>query len=517
MPRAVTRVRMDTPEHPPRSTDPSSAPRPSPAMADHRAKRIADHDRDLRDQQALIIRLCSVPLCLLGLIWTLTVAYTATGDGSVIAIEMIAPGLLSLVGCVAFWLGRRGNVRAAGYTLAIALAANGSMSLIFLSNAQFTAVVCYCVALSIAAMVIPAREQVFFGAAMLVVALAAALLNSFPLFEQSTLPDDLMTLATIIGVVPGLPYPMGMFWLFSRNLERSRAEAWAAAGEAESLRHEAEESRRKLATVADQLQSKNAELGDFLYVVSHDMRAPLINLEGFSRALDENLRALLHEIDTRKFEGSKRVRVDEIVEGIDESLDFILRSVGKADLMVNTVLELSRIESRTERLMPVDLAEMVDEVVTSLQFRLRELNGTVETDSLPVIDGDPVRIHQIFANLLDNAIKYARPDVPLRIEVRHAERPDGHLFAVIDNGVGIRAEDVGKIFRMFGRLGHNREAGDGIGLTMIKKIIERRKGQIWVESTPGVGSTFYFTWPEQTPHAAARVAGIEEQREDAAA
>lgn len=486
-------------------------------MAGRRANRIADVESELRAQQALIIRLCAIPLTFLGALWTALVAYSAIGNSDLLVAEVVAPCLLSGVGLLTLYLGHTGRVRAAAYTIAGALAVNGSISLIFLTNAQFTAVVCYCVALSIAAIVIPAREQIYFGATLITVAMIAALLNSFPITEQSTLPGNLMALATIVGVVPGLPYPMAMFWLFSRNLERSRAEAWGAAREAETAMREAEDSRRQMSSLATQLHHKNAELGDFLYVVSHDMRAPLINLEGFSRALDENLRALLHEMDTRALQGSKRARVDEIVEGIDESLDFILRSVSKADMLVNTVLELSRIESRNERPVPVDLAELVNEVRASLEFRVRELGGTIDVGPMPVIQGDPVRVHQVFSNLLDNAVKYARRDVPLHVEVRHARHADGHLFAITDNGVGIRSEDVGKVFRMFGRLGHTREAGDGIGLTLVKKIVERRRGQIWVESTPGVGSTFYFTWPDQWLDSADGPSAREEQREDAAA
>jgi signal transduction histidine kinase len=493
----------------------AAAAPPTPDTAESPARRTTDDD--LRAQQARILRLCAVPLMFLGILWSAIVAFSALEDDVLLAVENITPGLLSVVGYLTFSFARRGNVRAGAYTIAAALVANGSISLIFITNAQFTAVVCYCVALSIAAIVIPAREQLIFGSAMIAVALVSALLNSFPLTPQSTLPDNLVTLATIIGVVPGLPYPMAMFWLFSRNLERSRADAWSATGDAKAAMREAQESRKQLARLAEQLHHKNTELGDFLYVVSHDMRAPLINLEGFSRALDENLRALLREMDTRNLRGSRRARIDEIVEGIDESLDFILRSVSKADLLVNTVLELSRIETRHERLVPVDLSQVVAEVANSLEFRLRELGGSIEADPLPVVNGDPVRIHQVFANLLDNAVKYARRDVPLRIEVRHADHSDGHLFAVVDNGVGIRNEDVGKIFRMFGRLGHTREPGDGIGLTIVKKIIERRRGQIWVESTPGVGSTFYFTWPDEWPDSADRPSATEEQREDAAA
>jgi len=265
--------------------------------------------------------------------------------------------------------------------------------------------------------------------------------------------------------------------------------------------------------LGEQLKDKNSELGDFLYVVSHDMRAPLINLEGFSRSLQENLDGLKESLATPELPAEVRSRVDELSEEIDESLDFILRSVSKADFLVNTVLELSRLESRNERSVDIDLDELVSEIVSSLRYRLNELDAQIEIDPLPKIKGDPIRLHQVFANLLDNAVKYARTDVPARIEVRCSSEANGYVFSIRDNGVGIRPEDVSKAFRMFGRLGHSGHPGDGIGLTMIRKIIERRKGRTWVESTPGIGSTFHFTWPDVAPPTHA----ILEEHEHAAA
>lgn len=461
-----------------------------------------------------MVGLCTVPLMFFGTLWTAFVgASSLTGSRPALATDILPPVALAAIGYVAYRLRADGHVRAAAYTIVVALTANSHLSLIVFSNTEFTAVVGYCVALSVAAILIRPRELLWVGTILIGTALVAGILHHHPIIPQAALPRSLATIATTLAVVLGLPFPMVMFWLFNQNLETSRSDAWQAAARAKIAMEEAEDSRRRLAHVANQLQDKNSELGDFLYVVSHDMRAPLINLEGFSRALQENLEELKTALATPELPGDVRSRLTEVTGEIDESLDFILRSVGKADFLVNTVLELSRLETRNERSVDIDLSELVPDIVSSLQFRLTELDATVEIAPLPTVKGDPIRLHQVFANLLDNAVKYARPDIPARIEVHCSRDPDGYVFSVRDNGVGIRPEDISKAFRMFGRIGQSRHPGDGIGLTMIRKIVERRKGRIWIESTPGVGSTFHFTWPDVIPPTHA----ILEEHEHAAA
>jgi len=492
----------------PTSGDPVAGP-VSPAPSSRRWER-----ERLGEQRALIVGLCTVPLMISGTLWTAAVGISGWANGRPpVTTDILPPIALAAIGYAAYRLRARGRVRAAAYTIVVALTTNAHLSLIVFSNTEFTAVVAYCVALSVAAILIRSRELLWVGAALISTALIAGFLHHHPIIEQVALPRSLATIATAFAVVLGLPFPMMMFWFINRDLESSRADAWRAAAQAKTAMEEAEESRRQLALVADQLKHKNSELGDFLYVVSHDMRAPLINLEGFSRSLQENLDGLKESLATPELPTDVRARVDELSGEIDESLDFILRSVSKADFLVNTVLELSRLESRNERSMDIDLGELVSEIVSSLRYRLNELDAHIEIDPLPTIKGDPIRLHQVFANLLDNAVKYARTDVQARIEVRCSSEANGYVFSIRDNGVGIRPEDVSKAFRMFGRLGHSRHPGDGIGLTMIRKIIERRKGRIWVESTPGIGSTFHFTWPDVPPPTHA----ILEEHEHAAA
>jgi len=162
---------------------------------------------------------------------------------------------------------------------------------------------------------------------------------------------------------------------------------------------------------------------------------------------------------------------------------------------VRGLLELSRIDSRTSTAQPVDLAQQVDDVVTSLRHSIDTRGIDVQVDPLPVVVGDPLRIHQVFGNLIDNAVKYMQPAGAAQIHVGMAPGAETPCFFVRDTGIGIRPEDQPKIFRLFSRVGDHGVAGDGLGLTAVKKILEKQGGKIWVESALGRGSTFWFTLP----------------------
>jgi signal transduction histidine kinase len=248
-----------------------------------------------------------------------------------------------------------------------------------------------------------------------------------------------------------------------------------------------------------QLEAKNAELTDFLFVLSHDLRAPLINMQGFSNELDRSITALEKSLPGGNDEVSagNAGTVLQITAEIAESLEFIRRAVGKMSALVNGILELSRIENRPRINQEVDLSPMVSEVISLFQYQIVDRGIDVQIDPLPKVIGDPLRLSQVFGNLIDNAIKYMKPQGEARIEVRYEPRSGDHLFSVRDTGVGIREVDQKKIFRLFTRLGASGPPGDGIGLAAVKRIVEKHGGTIRVESQLGVGSTFRFTLPRE--------------------
>lgn len=273
---------------------------------------------------------------------------------------------------------------------------------------------------------------------------------------------------------------------------------------AEGLEQIVAQRTRQLEQRGEQLEQKNAEMRDFLYVVSHDLRAPLINLEGFSRALEENL-ANLGEVMDRVVHGQTTEGVEigdewsNAKEEIGESIGFILRSVSKMDMLAKALLELSRIETRPHLPQRIETRKMVEEIAGTLRYQADQRGIDINLLDLPDIVGDSVRINQVFTNLIDNAIKYMKANGEKRIDVGFEEDAETFNFFVRDTGPGIRPEDQSKVFRLFTRLVTGTVPGDGVGLAAVRKIVEKHGGRIWVESVLGEGSTFWFAIPKPKP------------------
>jgi len=266
---------------------------------------------------------------------------------------------------------------------------------------------------------------------------------------------------------------------------------------AEGLEHVVAERTEQLQHRTTQLEAKNGELSDFLYIASHDLRAPLINLAGFSQALQDSVATLdgLLSHSNGTFPAGAAAQWPQLKEDIVESLDFILRSTAKMDVLVNALLDLSRIDTRPHAQQAIDTRRVVEEIVGTFRFQIDERKISLVLGSLPVVMGDPVRLNQVFSNLIDNAIKYMPKTGDARIEVGCEEAGDAYRFFVRDSGRGIRAEDHDKVFRLFTRLSANGVPGEGVGLAAVRKIIEKHGGQIGLTSELGMGSTFWFTLP----------------------
>ncbi|MDX2165969.1 MAG: ATP-binding protein [Deltaproteobacteria bacterium] len=445
-------------------------------------------------QRLRLVSFYSFALGAIGVGWIVAyVGYAALSRGASLSLRITLPAtLLGVTGWFAFAQCRRGNLRAATWINVIALITSATINLSTIANAEGIGFITYCVAVSLAAPVIEGREWLWLAALTSVAALLGALLHSFPVVTPLVMPAPLAIGSTLLTATLGLGFPLGLFWLFSRNHHASREEAWALARHAAAANQRATAHARQLERRTEQLQAKNGELNDLLYVVSHDLRAPLINLEGFSRALEDSLGGLKRALAVP---GAAPAAWATLEPEIDEALEFILRSVGKMDFLVRGLLELSRIDSRPHLAEPVDLAQQVDDVVASLRHSIDTRGISVRVDPLPSVTGDPVRIHQVFGNLIDNAVKYMRADGEKRIHVGVESRDGTPCFFVRDTGIGIRPEDHGKVFRLFSRVGSHGVAGDGLGLTAVKKIIERQGGKLWLESSLGHGSTFWFTLP----------------------
>jgi PAS domain S-box-containing protein len=269
----------------------------------------------------------------------------------------------------------------------------------------------------------------------------------------------------------------------------------------EQLELHVSERTQELAHAIEELSDRNQEIELFVYSVSHDLRSPLVNLQGFSQELAsscEQLRAICESTDVPT---NIRSEATTLIDGdVRESLHFIRNAVQRLSGIIDALLRLSRAGRVEYQWQALDSTAIANSVVDALRGTIQERQAKVHIFPLDVVWGDATAIEQVFANLLANALNYLDPQRPGKIELGTLAPEDGphpswKTFYVRDNGVGIPAELQAKVFVAFQRLSPKLAAGEGMGLTLVQRIVERHGGQIWVESATDVGSTFYFTLP----------------------
>jgi signal transduction histidine kinase len=272
----------------------------------------------------------------------------------------------------------------------------------------------------------------------------------------------------------------------------------AAAAEAEH-RHleELEERREALERTNQDLTFKTQENEMFVYSVSHDLRSPLVNLQGFTKELTQACDLLRVTVSGMSVPPADRAGLLDLVErDMGESIGFIQSAVTRLSGIVDALLRLSRAGRVEFSNQPVDLAAIADRVVRAMRATIDEHGADVSVAALPSAAGDPVAIEQVLANLVGNALNYLDPGRPGRVHVG-ALRPDaaqGRVTVFVrDNGLGIPTRYLGKLFMPFERLHGSTVKGEGIGLALSKRIVERLGGRIWAESTEGEGSTFFVS------------------------
>lgn len=245
------------------------------------------------------------------------------------------------------------------------------------------------------------------------------------------------------------------------------------------------------------LTAANDEVRRFAYIVSHDLRAPLINLKGFAaelhhacNVLNTALPKVLQYLDPVEREDVARA----LEEDGPEALTFIDSAVTRMDRLIQAVLELSRIGRRELHIEPVDTQALIDGIVQSSMHQLTQHCARVITmGALPEVHADRTALEQIFANLLDNAVTYLQPGRDGDIVISAESEADCTTFHIQDNGRGIAKEDIPKVFELFRRVGEQNTAGEGIGLAYVQALVRRHGGSITCQSTPGIGATFSFT------------------------
>lgn len=288
--------------------------------------------------------------------------------------------------------------------------------------------------------------------------------------------------------------------------------AGTLAGAARRERTHADQIGRRaeeLSSLNDQLREKAEENEMFVYSVSHDLRSPLVNLQGFSKELGHLGNDLLKQLDRDDVPADVRLGCRGLIEGeMAESIGFIRTAVTRLSAIIDALLRLSRAGRVEFRREAVDVASVVRRVVGALRVTIDERGSEVAVGDLPPAWGDPTAVEQVFANLIGNALNYLDPKRPGRVEVFAVDpgglaeglAPAGSVvYAVRDNGLGIPDSYKGKIFTAFQRLHGDVAKGEGVGLALVRRTVERHRGRVWFESESGRGTTFSVALPSRDP------------------
>jgi signal transduction histidine kinase len=250
----------------------------------------------------------------------------------------------------------------------------------------------------------------------------------------------------------------------------------------DSMRRRIVSAWRVASEQAEELRRSNGELEQFAYVASHDLQEPLRKVSSFCQLLQ------------RRYGG-------QLDERADQYIAFATDGAQRMQRLINDLLAFSRVGRTTSGFETVDLREIALAAAAQLETTREELNGEIVVGNLPKLQGDPVLLRQLLFNLIGNGLKFHRPDTPPVVRIEASRDGDVHEFVVRDNGIGIESEYAEKIFVIFQRL-HGREiySGTGIGLALVKKIVEFHGGRVWLDATPREepGTVIRFTLPVET-------------------
>jgi PAS domain S-box-containing protein len=246
----------------------------------------------------------------------------------------------------------------------------------------------------------------------------------------------------------------------------------------------------------EKLEHLVTEIKDFAYIVSHDFRAPLINIKGFAGELKTAIDAVKPAVQMglpRLNDKQKSQAMRALAEDLPEALEFIDSSISRMDGLINAVLDLSRLERRELCIEPLNMSLLVDETLKSLGYQLSVANAKVSVGKLPECMADRLAMEQIMANLVGNALKFRDMQRPQQVSITGHRFPRETMFVVRDHGRGVESAYLSQIFQIFNRGSSADVPGEGMGLAYVRALVRRHGGRIWCESQPGKSSTFTFT------------------------
>lgn len=249
--------------------------------------------------------------------------------------------------------------------------------------------------------------------------------------------------------------------------------------EKNQLIHDKNDSLNKKNEELERYIESNTRLEQFAHVVSHDMKAPLRTILGYNNLIKKKL--------YDKFDEKEKSYFETIESGASEMTS-----------LVNDLLKSAKINSRALNLSSVDLNKLVENILIEIQIDIAINNVIIHIDQLPTqITLDPIKIKQVFHNLIGNALKFGSTKSNPEIKIQYTENDQHHIFSITDNGIGIKKKHYDSIFKPFISLHPNNSLdGTGLGLSICKTAVEKHGGNIWVQSSQNIGSTFYFEIPK---------------------
>ncbi len=251
----------------------------------------------------------------------------------------------------------------------------------------------------------------------------------------------------------------------------------------EQLESQVQERTRELHII-------NEELKSFTYIVSHDLRSPLVSITGFCSEIDNDIKQLQHMVSDN---GLSKQNFDMVYNSIPESLEFINSATYKINGLINHILEISRIGERKLHIESVNVMAIVQANLAALAYQLDGVDVTLK--QLPVVNSDALALEQIFGNILGNAVKFFASDRKGQITIWSQMSEQSIQFFIQDNGVGIAEKDLPHIFELFKRVGEQKTPGEGMGLTYVYSLVKRLGGDVSCQSALGEGTLFCVSLP----------------------
>ena len=313
--------------------------------------------------------------------------------------------------------------------------------------------------------------------------------------ETSTLLSDARTLSAVslVGGILVVAFVFAAGWAalaYTRELLLAQEEVRALNADLEA---------RVAARTAD-LSRANEEIQRFAYIVSHDLRAPLVNVMGFTSELEEGLAVVGRYFEAAPSDRDAMIETEAVRAArhdMPEAIEFVRSSTRKMDGLINAILKISREGGRLLSPEPVDLAALMERQGGALRHQFDAAGAELKLGSpLPVVVSDRLALEQVFGNLIDNAVKYLGRDRPGVVEVTGRDLGSRVEIAIQDNGRGIAPQDFERIFELFRRSGSQDRPGEGIGLAHVRALVRRLGGEISVDSRLNEGSCFRVTLPK---------------------